>query len=139
MRMPGERLRRCQLQLLDRLTHIPRDELDGGLHCGHHPLGLRDPLPARLAEAFLVSNGGKRADVLLDISGNACAVATHAALHVHNMGGVANGADALRDLRTLPGETLVLVVRCRHILGSLLQVRSRLWRAAWTTLCRRAR
>ena len=111
MRMHGERLRRCQLQLLDLLTHLPRDELDGGLHCGHHALGFRDPLQARLAEAFLVSNGAKRADVLLDISCNEFAVATHAALHVHKMVGVANGADALRDLLALSGETLVLVVR----------------------------
>src|SRR4029453_1888229 len=31
---------------------------------------------------------------------------------------------------------LVLVLRCYHILGSLLQAWSHLWRAAWTTLGR---
>ena len=54
------------------------------------------------------------------------------------MVGVADGANALRGLLALPGETLVLVVRCCHILGSLLQAWRRLWRAAWTTLCRLA-
>ena len=72
----------------------------------------------------------------LDIPRNALPVAPHAALHVHHMGGVAKGAHALGDLLALSGETLVLVVRCCHILGSLLQAWRHLGRAAWTTLGR---
>jgi len=67
-----------------------------------------------------VSNGANGVDVLLDIPRNERAVAPHATLHVHKGVGVADGANALRDLPTLPGETLVLVARCFHILGSLL-------------------
>ena len=86
----------------------------------------------------MLSNGAHRVDVLLDIPRNELAVATHAALQVHKVVGVADGAKALRDLLALPGETLVLVVCSRPILGSLLQAGSRLWRAAWTTCGRLA-
>ena len=89
---------RRQVQLTHLLPHIPRDELDGRLHFGHHALGFLDPLQARLAEVFLLGNGADRVDVLLDIPGNELAVATHAALQVDKVVGVADGADALGDL-----------------------------------------
>ena len=89
--------------------HIPRDELDGGLHFGHHALGFLETLQAGLAELFLLGNGADRVDVALDIPGNELAVATHAALQVDKVVGVADGADALGDLLALPGEALVLV------------------------------
>src|SRR5215475_3848556 len=107
----------CQVQLTHLLPHIARDERDGGLHFGHHALGFRDPLQARRAEAFLVSNGANRVDVLLDIPRNELAVATHTTLQVHKVVGVADGAHALRNLLALPGEPLVLVVCSCPILG----------------------
>src|SRR5215813_2532239 len=128
--------RRRQVQLPYLLPHIPRDKLDGRPHFGYHALGFRDPIQACLAEVFLLGNGADRVDVLRDIAGNELAVTTHAALQVHKMVGVADGAHALCDLLALPGETLVLVVRCCHILGSLLQAWRHLWRTAWTTLSR---
>src|SRR5262245_37509 len=136
MRMHREGLRWCQRQCCDLLAYVSRDELDRRLHFGHHALGFRDPLQAGLAESFLLSNGAKRGDVLLDIPCNELAVAPHAALPVHKMVGVADGAHALRDLLALPGEMRVLVVRCCHSLGRLLQAWSYLWRTAWTTLGR---
>jgi hypothetical protein len=111
MGVHGVGLGLCQVQLPHLLPHIARDKLDGGLHFGHHTLGFRDPLQARLAEACLLSNGANRVDMLLDIPRNELAVATHAALQVHKVIGVAKGANALRDLLALPGETLVLVAR----------------------------
>jgi hypothetical protein len=138
MRMHGEGLRRCQLQLVDLLAHIPRDELNGGLHFGHHTRGFLDTIQARLAEVFVLGNGADRVDVALDIPDNELPIATHAALHVHKVVGVANGADALGDLFALPGEPLVLVACGLDILGHLLQARCRLWGAAWATLVRLA-
>src|SRR5262245_24845037 len=128
----------CQVQLTYLLPHIARDERDGGLHFGHHTLGFLDPLQAWLAEAFLVSNDADRVDVLLDIPGNELAVATYTALQVDKVIGMAEATDTLGDQRALRSETLVLVLRCRHILGSLLQAWRRLWRAAWTTFGRLA-
>ena len=72
----------------------------------------------------------------LDIPGNELAVATHAALQVDKVVGVANGANALGDLLALPGETLVLVASGCHVLRHLLQARCRLWRTARTALLR---
>jgi hypothetical protein len=71
-----------------------------------------------------------------DSTGEELAVATHAALQVHNVGGVAHGANALGALLTLPGEPLVLVARGCHVLRPLLHARCRLWRAARTALVR---
>ena len=88
---------------MDLLAHIPRDELDGRLHFGHHALGFLDTLQAGLAEVFLLGNGADRVDVVLDIPRNELAVATHAALQVDKVVGVADGADALGDLLALPG------------------------------------
>ena len=65
MRVHGVGHGRRQIQLTHLLPHIPRDELDGRLHFGHHTLRFRDPLQARLAELFLLGNGADRGDVLL--------------------------------------------------------------------------
>src|SRR5215470_11377258 len=127
-------LRLPQVQLPHLLPHIPRDELDGRLHFGHHACGFGDAIEARRAEAFLLSNSANRGDVLLDIPRNELAVTTHAALQVHKVVGVADGANALGDLLTLPGETLVLLARGLHVLRHLLQARGRLWWAARTAL-----
>jgi hypothetical protein len=80
MRMHGEGLRRCQLQLLDLPAHIPGDELDGRLHCRHHPCGFRDALQTRLAEVFLPRNGTDRIHLFLDVTRNELAMATYASL-----------------------------------------------------------
>src|SRR5262245_52346672 len=101
----------CQVQLTHLLPHIARDDLDGGLPCGHHTLGLLDPLQACLAEAFLLSNDADRVDVLRDIPRNELAVATYTALHVDKVVGRAEATDTLGDPRTLRSEPLVLVRR----------------------------
>ena len=88
---------RCQVQLTHLLPHIARDELDGGLHFGHHTLGFLNPLQACLAEAFLVSNGADRVDVLLDITRYELAVAPYTSLQVNKVVGVTDGPDALRE------------------------------------------
>jgi hypothetical protein len=75
---------RRHVQLPYLLPHIPRDELDGGLHCGHHALGFLETLQACLAEMFVLGNGADRGDMALDIPGNALAVTPYAALHVHS-------------------------------------------------------
>ena len=72
--------------------------------------------------------------MLLDIPGNKLAMATHASFQVHKMVGVADGADALGDLRALPGEALGLVTRGFHHLGDLLQACDALRRTARATL-----
>jgi hypothetical protein len=89
---------------------------------------------------FLQVNGANRVDVLLDISGNELAVATHTTIEVDKVVGMADGTDALCDLFALPGEALVLVLLTRgfHGLRSLLQTHGRLWGATGTALWRLA-
>src|SRR5215471_3887920 len=73
------------IELLDLLSHITRDELDGRLHFGHHPLGFLDTLHTALTESFVLGNGANLLDVLLDIRGNQLAVSTHPALQIDKM------------------------------------------------------
>jgi hypothetical protein len=87
---------------------------------------------------FLLGNGANRVDVLLDISGNELAVATHATIEVDKVVGMADGTDALGDLCALPGEALVLLTRGFHGLRSLLHTHGRLWGATGTALWRLA-
>src|SRR5919198_4760478 len=87
----------CQVQLTHLLPHIARDELDGGLHFRYHTLGFLNPLQACLAEAFLLSNGADRVDVLLDIPRDELAVATYTALQVDKVVGMAEATDTLGD------------------------------------------
>jgi hypothetical protein len=133
MRMQSAGLWGCQRQSLDLLAHIPRDELDRGLHFRNYPLGFLETFQAGLAEPFLLRNGADRVDVALDIPGNALPVATHAALQVDNVVGVADGADTLDDLRALCAEALVLVACCVHLVFDLLQARGSLRGAARAT------
>ena len=87
---------------------------------------------------FLLGNGANRVDVLLDISGNELAVATHTTIEVDKVVCMADGTDALRDLFALPGEALVLLTRSVHGLRSLLRTHGRLWGATGTVLWRLA-
>jgi hypothetical protein len=89
MRMHGIGHRLRQVPLTHLLPHRPRDERDGRLHFGHHTLRLCDPLQARLAALVLLGHGTDRGDGPLDIPGDGLAVATHAALQVHKVVGVA--------------------------------------------------
>jgi hypothetical protein len=134
MGVHGVGLRRRQRQATHLLPHIPRDELDGRLHGGHHTLGFLETIQARLAEVVLLGNRVDRVDVLLDIPRNELAVATHAALHVNKVVGVADGAHAWRDLLALCAEALVLVACCVHLLFDLLQARGSLRGTARATL-----
>jgi hypothetical protein len=120
------------------LLYIARDGLDGSLHVGHHTLGLLEPLQTCLTEIFVLGNGADRVDVALDIPGNELPVATHTALPVHKVVGVAKGTDALGDLLSLRSEALILLASRGHCLRALCQARRRLWGTPWTTLGRLA-
>jgi hypothetical protein len=109
MRMHAEGLGWGQLEPTHLAPHIPRDELDGGLHFGYDPLGFLETIQTRLAETFLLGHITDRINMTLDITRNELAVATHAALHVDKVVGVADGADALGDRLALPSEALVLL------------------------------
>jgi hypothetical protein len=122
-------------------AHMPKAHqpyLDGRLPFGHHALGFRETLQARLAEVFLLGNGADRIDMLLDIPGHELAVSAAPSLQVNTVVSVTNGADALGDRLALPSETLVLLARGFHVLGNLLQARCRFGGTPWTTLFTRA-
>ena len=104
----GEGGGRRQVELIDLLPHITRDERDGRLHFRHDTLGFLDALQAALAEPFVLGNSTNLLDVRLDIRGNELAVSTHTALKIDKMVGMADGADALGDLLALLGEALML-------------------------------
>ena len=136
MGMHGVGYRRCQIELRDLLPHIPRDERDGRLHFRHDALGFLDAFYAALAEPCVLGNGANLIDVALDVRGDQRAVATHPALEIDKMIGVANAADALCDLFALLSQALVLTTgRFEHLLG-LLQVHKFLWRPARPALLR---
>ena len=111
----GRRWRQIQSPHL--LPNIPRDERDGRLHCGYHPLGFLDTLHTRLAEVCLLGNSTDRVDVLLEVTSTELAMTTHTTLQVDKMVRVARGC---------------------HILLGLLQARCHLGGAAQAALCRLA-
>jgi hypothetical protein len=69
MCVQGIGVRLCSVELPHLLPHIPRDELDGRLHCRNHTLRFLDTIQTRPAETFLMGNRPNRLDVLLDIVG----------------------------------------------------------------------
>jgi len=127
---------RRQVQLADLLPDIPRDELDRGLHFGHHALSFIDPAQGRLAEPFVLSNGTNRVNLFLDISRNELAVAPYASFSIDKVVGMADGANTPRDLLSLLAEALVLLARSFGSLFDLLQAGGCLWRAIWAALFR---
>src|SRR5215510_8436123 len=100
----GEGCGLLQVELIDLLPNIARDELDGGLHFRHHPLSFLDALQAGLAEPFVLGNSANLLEVRLEIRGHELAVSTHAALEIDKMIGMADATDALCDLLTLLGD-----------------------------------
>src|SRR5215472_12896352 len=123
----GKGDRRRDIELLDLLSDITRDELDSRLHFWHHPLGFLDPFQAALAELFLLGNGANLLDMLLDIRGNESTVSAHAALEIDKMVIVANATDTRLDLFALRSEPRVLATgRFERLLG-LLQAHGCLW------------
>src|SRR4030095_2020516 len=124
--------RRRQVELSDLLLDITGDELDSRLHFRHHPLGLLDTLQAALAQSFVLGNRTNLLDVSLDIRGNESTIATHPALQVDKVIGVAQAPDTRLHLGTLLSETRVLTTgRCERVLG-LLQAHGVLWGTART-------
>ena len=116
MSVQGVGHRRRQIQLTHLLPHIARDELDGGLHFGHHALGFLNPIHARLAEAFVLRNRANPIDLRLDIPGNERAVSPYTALSIDKVVGVADSANALYDLLSLLADALGLLARgCRFL------------------------
>jgi hypothetical protein len=138
MRMPGEGLRRCHRQLVDRLAHLARDELAGRRPLGHDPRGFLDALAARLAEACRLGPGADRVALAWASPGNALAIAPHPTRQVDNVRRVANGASTLGDLLALPGEAVVFWTSRFSVLLHLCQMRCRLGGTPWPTLCRLA-
>jgi hypothetical protein len=128
---------RRHLQGMPLLRPIPRNPLDGRLHFGHDTRGGLDTIQARLAEAFLRGQATDHVAGLWHSARQARAMATHAALQGDNVVGVADGAQARRDLLARCGAGLVLVARGVHVLRSLRHTRDRLWGTTWPTLCRR--
>jgi len=126
MGVHGVGWRRRQRQATPLLPHITRDERDGRWPCGHHPLGVLETIQARLAAMFLRGTRADRLAVLLAIPRNARAGATHAALEVNTVGGVADGAHAVRDLLALCAEALGLLARRFHLLRTLRETWHRL-------------
>jgi hypothetical protein len=108
--------RRRQVSLTHLLPHIPRNELDGRLHFGHHALGFLDASEADLTESFLLGDGAQCVDLRLDVTRNQLPVTTATAIQVDDVVRVTNGANALANLRSLPGETLLRLARCLHLL-----------------------
>src|SRR5215467_1915835 len=132
----GKGDRRRYIELLDLLSDITRDELDGRLHFGHHPLGFLDTLQAALTESFVLGNGANLLDACLDIRGNEAAVSAHAALEIDKMVIVANATDTRLDLFALLRKSHVLATgRCEHVLG-LCQAHGFLGGVSWTALFR---
>src|SRR2546422_201024 len=107
--MHGKGDRRRDIELIDLLTDITRDERDGRLHFWHHPLG------------FL--------DMRLDIRGDELAVSAHPALEIDKMVVVANATDTRLDLFALLSETLVLTTSRVECLLGVLQAHGCLWGA----------
>ena len=120
MRMHSEGLWRCQLQSFDLLAYIPETNSTVACILGTTRWAFVDTLRARLLETFVLGDRMNRLDMLLDIPGNELAVATHAALQVHKVVGVADGADARATCLALVSEALVFMTgRCdglRHLL-----------------------
>src|SRR5712692_4373826 len=103
---------RRHIERFDLLPHITRDKLASRLHVRHNALGLLDAREAMLAEPFVVGHGTSLLDVLMDSSGNALAVSTHPALQIDTMVVVADGTDAMCDVRALLGQALVFTTGC---------------------------
>jgi len=84
-----------QIELLDLLPNITRDELDGRLHFRNDALGFIDALQAARAEPFVLGNSTSLLDMPLDICRNELAVSTYTALKIDEMIGMADGTNAL--------------------------------------------
>jgi hypothetical protein len=85
--------------------------------------------------------GGTRAhrvDLRLESTGHTLAGATDPALQSDDVGGMADGAEALGESLALPGKALGLWASRFHRLLHLCQARTPRWGAARTMLCRLA-
>src|SRR5262249_17359833 len=86
---------------------------------------------------FVLGNGANLRDVSLELRGNESTIATHPALQVDKVVGVANAPDTRLHLGTLLSEPLVLTTgRCERVLG-LLQAHGFLWGTARPVRCGR--
>jgi hypothetical protein len=124
------------IQLTPRLPHIARDARDGGVHWGHHALGLLHPIHARLAEACVRRHRANPLDLRLDIPGHERAVSPHAALSIAKVVGVAASAHALDALRSLLTDAPVRLARGCRFLCDLCEVCRDLWGATCTAFVR---
>jgi hypothetical protein len=72
----------------------------------------------------------------VDIGGDELAASTHPTLQVNKMIGLADGLDALFDVLSLLGQSLMLTAgRLEGLLG-LFKARRRFWRTAWAAFIR---
>jgi hypothetical protein len=89
------------------LSHITRDELDGGLHLRHHPIGFVEAITTAPTQVLLLGHSANRLDVHPDVGGNESAVSMHAAFEVDKVIRLANGLKALFGLFALLAQTRV--------------------------------
>ena len=99
------------------MPHVTRDKRNGRLPVGHDPLGFGDPLETSRAELFVLGDGAHRLQVRADICGDEWAVATHPALQVNKMIGLADGLKALLDLLALRKALVLTAGRFEGLLG----------------------
>ena len=85
------------------LADVTGDKCDSRLHFRHDPLGFIDPIETALAELGVLGDGAHGFDLRTDICGDQLAVAPHAALQVDEGIGLANGLEAVFDLRAVLG------------------------------------
>jgi hypothetical protein len=130
----GGRLR--HVHLLDLLPDITGDTRDGGVHGRHDALGCLDALHATLAAPFVLGTSTPRLAVPVEISGNAVTGATHPALAIDTMGGMADAAEARSDRLALLREALVRTTGRFACLRGVLQAHGGVWGPARPALGR---
>jgi hypothetical protein len=129
--MQGVGRGRGQGQWLPLLAHRPCDDLEGGRPLGPHALRWLDPLLARLAEMVWRGYGAERVEVARESTGQAWTGAPQTTCQSDHGVGVTDGAEALGDRRTRPGEALVGVARSDRVLRHRRQAHGCLWRTTW--------
>jgi hypothetical protein len=86
----------------------------------------------------VLGNGAHCVNLLVDIRRNELPIATHTALQIDKVVGLADSADTLSDLLALGADALVLLASHFRFLLELLQACGVLWRAPRTVFLRLA-
>jgi hypothetical protein len=116
---------------------IPRNQLAGGRHVRHPPLGCVEALPAGLPEACVRRPAAHRVKLVADICRHAPPVAPPASLSITTMVGRAARPEALGARRALGPEARALRTRRWRVRCAWLQAGGSVWGATGAALCRR--